>query len=201
MAAATAKNWLYKATGEIEYLLCITYQDPFLKKYRAAFENLPVKIVYHMVGNMVKQLNHAAKLATGDLFVNVSDDFDCPKDWDKLLIDALKGKQDFVVKTNDGVEADGIHSANIIALPIMDRVYYNRFKYIYHPAYGHFFGDEELSNVGDKLKRKITLPITFEHIHYVAGKAKIDATNVKNNKHFDQDKKTFERRKAKNFEG
>lgn len=200
LAAATAKNWLYKATDTVEYLLCLSYQDPLLGKYKTLFENIEqVKIIYHPHANMVKQVNYAALFSRGDLLIDISDDFDCPPEWDKLLRDALKGKSDFIVKTDDGVKVEGINSDNIIALPIMDRVYYNRFGHIYHPDYNHFFGDEELSNVGDILGKKITLPITFEHIHYVMGKAKEDATNRKNNKFFERDKETFKIRKQNNF--
>lgn len=158
-----------------------------------------VKIIYHPHANMVKQVNFAAQMSHGDLLINVSDDFDCPDDWDKLLIDGIAGRTDFAIKTDDGIKVEGINSDNIIALPIMDRTYYNRFGYIYHPDYGHFYGDEENSNVADILGRKITLPIVFEHIHYTMGKAKEDATNKKNNKHFDRDRETFKMRKENNF--
>lgn len=202
MAIATAKNWMLKASdpGNIEYILCISVQDPLRNQYDDLVGELSfITLHQHPHANMVKQLNLAATWAKGDLFINVSDDFDCPQHWDKSLLDALAGHYDYVVKTDDGIKVNGINSDNIISLPIMDRAYYSRFGYIYHPDYNHFFGDEELSNVADKLGRKITLPITFEHIHYTMGKGKEDATNKKNNRHFDNDKATFKIRKQKNF--
>lgn len=199
LAASTAKTWINRAMQPLEYLLCISYQDPKKYQYEELFKELPVRILYHIIPNMVKQGNYAAYFSTGNLLIQVSDDFDCPEGWDKLLIDALTGKEDFIVKTDDGVKVSGINSDNIIALPILDRKYYERFGHIYHPDYKHFYGDEELSNVGDILGRKITLPILFEHIHYVNGKAKEDDVNRKNNKHFQSDKETFKIRKEKNF--
>lgn len=199
LAAKTARTWIERAGNNIEYLLCITYQDSFKGKYEKLFKDLPVRIIYHPHANMVKQLNYAAQFCKGDIIINVSDDFTCPENWDTLLLNLIGDQTDIVVKTDDGIRVNGINSENIIALPIMDRVYYDRFKYIYHPDYGHFFGDEELSNVGDMLGRKITIPITFEHIHYTMGKAKEDATNVKNNKHFEKDKETFKIRKQNLF--
>lgn len=203
LAIKTASKWINSmAHGygtQIEYILCISYQDPLRKKYEDFFSGTPAKIIYHPHANMVKQVNLAAKESNGDLLINVSDDFDCPQDWDRLLTEAVKGLSDYAIKTDDGIKVDGINSENIIALPIMDRVYYNRFGYIYHPDYLHFFGDEENSNVADILGKKITLPIVFEHVHYTMGKAKEDATNKKNNKHFDKDKETFKIRKQNNF--
>lgn len=202
MAINTAKNWMLKAEDpfNIEYILCISIQDPLKNQYINLVKDLSfITTRFHPHANMVKQLNLAASWAKGNLLINVSDDFDCPDKWDSYLINNLQGKQDFVVKTDDGINVKGINSDNIIALPIMDEKYYNRFGYIYHPDYHHFFGDEELSNVADILGCKITLPITFEHIHYTMGKAKEDATNKKNNKSFEADKASFKLRKENNF--
>ncbi len=64
----------------------------------------------------------------------------------------------------------------------MDRVYYNRFGYIYHPEYLHLFADTHMTCVADLLNRKITIPMEFEHRHYSAGRtnsAKKDEVSVK----------------------
>ena len=81
--------------------------------------------------NLVDAANNGAKICTGDLPILISDDFDCPENWDLLLLDAIKDKQDFVLKTFDGIQKW------IVTLPIMDRIYYEKQGYIYHPEYQH----------------------------------------------------------------
>lgn len=195
----TIQNWLNKATEpkEIEYILCLSNKDTTISEYLKNIEQKEltskVKIFYCDDANMVKQVNLAASQSTGNLLVNVSDDFDCLNGWDLLLLSELEGKEDYIVKTQDGIQPE------IITLPIMDRKYYDRFGYIYHPDYLHFYGDEELRVVGDKLGKTIVSNILFEHLHYIANKSKMDETNEKNNAHFNADKLTFARRKKQNF--
>lgn len=201
LAIRTAKDWLGRSVNKPEYILCLCTKDPKLMDYERALQAnpIPIKVIYCGHANMVKQMNMAAELATGDLLIAVSDDFSCPVKWDEKLLGHIGERTDIVVKTNDDLKNPAINTANIIALPIMDRAYYNRFKFIYHPSYNHFFGDEELSRVGDLLGRKINIPMTFEHLHYMAGKAVEDATNRKNNAFFQGDKRTFQKRERKRF--
>jgi hypothetical protein len=142
---------------------------------------------------MVVQGNLGAGQATGDLLIQSSDDFDCPARWDESLRTLLAGDEDYIVKTADGIQPF------IMTLPIMDRKFYERFGHIYHPAYKHFYADEELAEVGRILNKTISLPLLFQHNHYITGHSKIDSTNVKNNKYFESDKVTFERRKIADF--
>lgn len=199
LAATTAKNWLSRAKEKIEYILCLSSVDEMGPQYADKFQKLPVTIIYSHAANMVIQMNLAATKATGDLIIAVSDDFDCPQGWDELLNNSLQGKTDFVVRVDDGVRHSGINSAGIIPLPIMDRVFYNRVKCIYHPEYNHFYGDEELCRIGVITGKKIELPILFEHVHPVTGKVKSDHVNRKNNKFHAADKATFARREAQGF--
>lgn len=198
LALQTAKTWLDRAgnPNNIEYILCLCSQDPNVEQYA---DDKRIKKIYSSQANMVKQVNLAASQCTGDLLINVSDDFDCPSRWDELLLGAVRGKKDFVVRVDDGIRNAGIDSANIIPLPIMDRTYYNRFHYIYHPSYNHFYGDEELCRVGRILGSKIEVPVMFNHIHYVAGKAVKDKVNLKNNKFHEGDKITFFERQERGY--
>lgn len=187
-------EWMGKADNpdDIEYVLCLSAKDTFLDDYHMMFANLPTCHVISDNG-LVKQVNHAATYATGDLIIGVSDDFGCPYNWDTLLLNALRDKQDYIVKTQDGIQPF------IITLPIMDRMYYDRFGYIYHPSYFHMYADQELADVGKKLNKTITLPIMFPHRHYTTGQMKKDATNVQNDSYYKQDEIIYNRRKAANF--
>jgi len=189
MAMATKYKWLKSADDRhnVEYVFSIDLDDPMRKQYDG-HENLKNNNT-----SAIAAINYAAYYATGDLLIVVSDDFDCPEHWDTLLLRALDGKEDFVVKTQDGIQK------TLITLPIMDRKYYERFGYVYHPAYKHMFSDTEMTAVGHMLGRVVNVPLLFEHKHYSVGKMKKDAINKKNNATWDQGKKLFHERLKTNF--
>lgn len=180
---------------QIEYILCLSLKDPLIGEYLyGTFKDTTV--IIHPVQNngLVIQANEAAAMSNANLLIAISDDFDCPEHWDTLLLTALEGKTDYIVKTQDGLQPF------IITLPIMDRAYYNRFGYIYHPDYNHMYGDEELAEVGKMLNRTIVLPDYFRHNHYSTGINPKDEVNAKNDSFMMIDKETFLRRKAVNFD-
>ena len=127
------------------------------------------------------------------MFIVVSDDFSCPEHWDTLLIEALNGKSDYCVKTQDGLQP------TLMTLPIMDRVYYNRFGYIYYHEYRHLFCDQEMTAVAHMLGKAISLPILFPHNHYTTGKFKRDSITARNNSTWQQGEKLFNERLKMDF--
>jgi glycosyltransferase involved in cell wall biosynthesis len=193
--ARTAFKWTKYLYQDIQYLLSVDSSDSELSNYKEVCEEQPdLTLVINDNHSAIEAINNAAKIATGDIIIVISDDFDCPQDWDTLLLDALKDKSDFLVKTVDGCQPW------IITLPIMDRVYYNRFGYIYNPSYLHMFCDTEMTHVGHLLGRVITLPISFPHMHYtqVGGQPK-DEINVKNDATWNQGEEVYLRRMKENF--
>lgn len=188
-ALATQKKWLANADHpeRIEYLFSLDLDDPLRKKYKAP------RILLNNNRSAIAAINYAAHFSTGDLLIVVSDDFDCPPHWDTRLLEALGGARDFLVKTQDGIQK------TLITLPIMDRTYFERFHYIYHPDYLHMFSDQEMTAVGHLLGRVFNVDMLFEHKHYSTGKSRRDAVNVKNNKSWDQGKRLFNERLKTNF--
>ena len=179
MALQTALKWLNKATNsstELEYILSIDESDKNLEDYKKIFSrNFPnIKILVNDNSTAIEAINNAAKVCTGDLLIVVSDDFDCPSHWDRLLWAHLHDKQDFIVKVEDGIQNW------IITIPILDRIYYNRFNYIYNPEMQHMFVDTWMTHVADLLDRKIILPLIFKHNHYITGLTPRDEINIKN---------------------
>jgi len=197
MALETATKWITrcKDTSQIEYILSLDNDDHLLMQYHDLFTRLKdqVAIIQHNNSSAVEAINNAAPKTTGRILVVVSDDFDCPNHWDEQLIVSLKDKQDFVVKTKDGLQPF------IITLPIMDRLFYNRFGYVYNPIYKHMFCDTEMSCVGHMLGRTINLDILFPHRHYTTRTTKRDAINIKNDQTFGTGANIFKERKRINF--
>lgn len=197
LAMETYGDWTGNANEVHEYILCLSVKDPLLNDYKRIFKEHEtrnwIKLIYSPHASMIEQVNLAASHSKGNLLINTSDDFRTPLNWDTILLEALAGKEDYIVKTQDGIQPF-IHT-----LPMMDRKYYNRFGYIYHPDYKHFFGDEEIAVIGNMLNKTITLDILFPHQHYTVGGMKRDATNVKNDANFEIDRRTYISRHNKNF--
>lgn len=211
-AAATAKAWLSSAKNpeNIEYIVSIDVTDELWADYVEAIfpggESVWLSSPYNRMvteGNMsilrhhndtaISAINRAAEEAQGDIFVVVSDDFSCPDNWDEDLLTHLEGKSDFVAKTTDGLQKW------IITLPIMDRLYYNRFGYIYPPHIKHMFSDTWMTHVADLLGRKITIPMTFKHNHYTTGLTERDSVNMKNDSTWMQGQNEYLKGVRENF--
>ena len=50
----------------------------------------------------VEAINKAAEIARGDILIVVSDDTDCFPGWDTALLKEVEGKEDWILKTQDG---------------------------------------------------------------------------------------------------
>lgn len=193
IAVRTAKNWMAKADGKIDYVMVLDMDDSTCISYE---KHQCTTIIRGENKNAVQAINlGACKIKDWDLIVVVSDDFDCPQGWDTLLKEALVGKKDFIVKTWDGLQK------TLITLPIMDRTYYDRFGYIYHPEYQHMHCDEEMTCVAHMLGKVINLDIKFPHLHYSLKEGGIpkDRISERNDKTWRHGQLTLNKRKAFNF--
>lgn len=189
IAIETYHKWLSRADNmrTSDFLLSIDDSDNYdYLDFSCKVLNMPNK-------NAVEAINSAAKYVKNDVIVVISDDFDCPQHWDTLLIEAIGNRKDFCAKTNDCLQP------TLITLPIMDRVYYERYGYIYNPDYAHMFVDQEMTAVALMTGKYIKLDLTFEHLHYSTGKSKKDAINDRNNATWQQGERLFNERLKNNF--
>lgn len=160
MAMATFTEWVSKAQNRnlFEYILSIDHSDPMKKSY----ESIPCdQILISDNTTAIQAINKAAKRAKGNIILVVSDDFSCPENWDYEILKATNGKTDWLLRVNDTLQK------YLITLPIMDRAYYDRFGYVYHPGFSHLFCDTEMTCVADMLDKIIDAPhLTFKHNHH-----------------------------------
>lgn len=187
----TIKEWVSKATTDIEVIISLDENDPKRKEYRR-----PVtagKFIVNPNRSAVDAINNAAKEANGNIFIVVSDDTECPDKWDELLLQEVDGKSDWILKTQDGIQKW------IITMPVMDRTYYSRFDYVYYPEYAHMFCDTELTAVADILGRKITSKLEFPHRHYSVLNEHPDEINQRADASWKQGAELFMQRYAINF--
>lgn len=185
-ALNTRAKWLLNADGEVEYIYSFDTDDLTVPSWMDGIRNPNT--------SAIEAINRAAEVASGDLFVVVSDDFnEPPEHWDTMLLAEIGDRRDLVLKTRDGIQN------TLVTLPILDRTYYNRFGYVYSPEYGHLFADTEMTVVSMMLGRYIKSDLVFLHNHYSIGKVDRDAVNEKNDLTWEQGEKVFGSRLIDNF--
>lgn len=191
---ATISNWLNRASNanDIEVVISVDLDDPNLLTYKDLYHKFEVIVSDNR--HAVDAINMGALRSLENILIVVSDDTDCPENWDDLLLKEVEGKTDWILKTQDGIQKW------IITMPVMDRAYYNRFGYIYYPSYEHMFCDTELSCVADLTGRRLESKLMFEHLHYSTGKSVKDAISDKADKTWDQGEKLFLERYQRNFD-
>lgn len=194
-AFATACKWRDNADLEFEYILCLDNDDKAIDDYLKLFDAFSNKAIGCTFDNKsaIEAINHGAKISCEDILITISDDFDCPQHWDTILLEAIGNKTDFCAKTNDGLQN------TLITMPIMDRIYYERYGYIYNPEYRHMFVDQELTAVAIMTGKYLKFDILFKHLHYTTGQTKRDAINVKNDLTWNQGQTLFNERLKTNF--
>ena len=100
-----------------------------------------------------------------DVLILASDDMICQKKgWDVIVEKTMKNK----FPDLDGVLyfPDGFTDLNTMC--ILGKEYYNRFGYIYHPAYKSLWCDNEFQEVAQRLGKEYrSIEILFKHEHPV----------------------------------
>lgn len=194
---ATICKWVGWAGVPVQVIVSLDLDDIELNKYLELYKGFGDRGHTVMSANnksAIEAINRAMFEATGNIFVIVSDDTDCPKRWGVKLEIMTKTMRDFVIKTYDGVQN------RIITMPIFDRAYYNRFGYVYNPEYDHMFADTEYTDVAHILKRVVTkLSFKFPHRQYSVIGRKPDELNLRNNATMDKGREIYKRRKKIKF--
>ena len=134
-------------------------------------------------------------------------------DWDILI--AMSDDMKFVVKGFDDIIRtdmdkhfpdldgmlhynDGNQRDNVITMSIMGRKYYDRTHYIYNPSYKSLWCDVEATDVAKMLDKYVYLgheQILFDHLHPAWGKAESDQQYKNSESFWEEDKKTYFRRR------
>lgn len=145
----------------------------------------------------------------------VNKDIDTYKDWTILLVASddmepiVDGYDKIIVQRMleafpyyDGVLNfnDGHVGAACNTLPVIGRKFYDRFMYVYNPAYKSLYCNEELTTVSRMLnKEKVCDEILLKHNHPVWGCGTWDELYAKNEQYKAHDYNLFIARRAHNF--
>lgn len=197
-AYETAVMWLDKSGISIEnidYTLSLDIDDPDLPKYVELFKT---KVLINHNKSVVEATNFAAEHSKGNILIYLSDDFDCPYDWGKLVIDEFaKYSGPTLIKVDDCLQNFDVP---VLTIPMMNRELYDKLGYFWHPGYLSMFVDEHLYWRSKKLNALQLAPhLKFEHRHVSVGKAQDDETYRRSAANWDQGKKLFAQHKAMGF--
>lgn len=195
-------NWIKKASGKyvIEHLLSIDEDDVQKENYANNFIVDPrsTTILVNSNTSVVDATNKAAKQATGDILIYLSDDFDCPQNWDALIVSKFEDcNEPTLLKVHDGLQD---FAAEVLTIPIMNSNLYNRLGYFWHPDYKSMWVDVDLYHTVRAHARMIKdEKLVFQHNHYVNGKAAKDETYTRSDSNWDQGQRIYRERKRKHF--
>jgi glycosyltransferase involved in cell wall biosynthesis len=140
-------------------------------------------------GYSVQAWNVAALCSTGDVLIQMADDFEPPAGWDRQILDALGGNifTPRVLRVADGNRTDGL-----LTCAIVTRRWYEQHG-LFHGEYRNVYSDNDLTATATKAGAIIEAPqIVIRHHHpFFNDKVKMDATYERGN-----DCAEYERAKA-----
>ncbi len=202
----TMNRWIAKSVyKDIQYIFSLDNDDRQLNFYRSflsrAVGNITPEIVIDNNRNLVQAIQKVKpEMINGQIIIVVSDDFDCPQDWDKELLSAIDDREEFAIKVNDGISKS---DNPIMMLPILSKKLFDRLGYIYYPEYIGMYADNDLFEVCDKLGAMIHAPhLLFQHNHWINGKSRKDETHQRHDNplSWSLGKKILAERRQRNFD-
>jgi len=168
--------WVGRASNPeaVEHWFAIDEDDAESREKLSRFRH----VIAAEGGYSVGAWNAAAKAATGDVLIQIADDFEPPLGWDKLILDALGGDlfAPKVLRVSDGLREDGL-----ITMAIVTRRWYEAHG-LFDEAYRNLYSDNDLTQRAQKAGAIIDAKhLVFQHVHPLGGKVSMDATYERGN--------------------
>lgn len=156
---------------DVHYLFTLDKDDPALEQNRTVINQLipdHKTRTIHDTGTSTGKINAVNRdlpefSLPWQTVVVASDDMHATPAWDQWIIEAMAK----FYPDGDGCLwfADGFQK-DICTIPCMGRAYFDRFGYIYNPAYQSVFVDDEQTHVGVKLGKLTKIDhVLFRHDH------------------------------------
>ena len=172
-------EWLRSASNPdaIEHIFSIDIDD--FESYPLA--NARCVINTHNSG-CVGAWNAAAKSCSGDILIQLSDDWKPFQGWDQEIIRAIGDTSESKVLAI----SDGFRKDDLLCMAIITRARYLEQGYMFHPEFFSMFSDNWFSYKAeeDGVIIDAKADIVFEHVHPAFGKAKSDQTYERSNDGF-----------------
>lgn len=194
-AIACMQLWASRCScpGDVEYVIAYERDDKsteaaldnFLPEYEAPWAHGGVVVIRGDFKGSAPAWDAAYRASSGDLLVQVSDDFSCPVDWDVALLARLpagwEGKP-IVIAVNDGLRRD-----KMLTMFVCTRNYAELAGEFLHKGYQGVFSDSEATHRA-YLRHETGLAtvieardLLFTHNHHCKSNEPEDATYAHQN--------------------
>ncbi len=159
-ASRARKMWLDRAENgdAIEHIFAIDADDELVLATLSVFRH----IVVQPGGGCVRAWNAAAEVSRGQVLIQVSDDWEPPMHWDKLILERLGDlNEPKVLAVSDGHRTD-----DLLCMAILTRTRYLDQGYLFHPDFFSMFSDNWFSECAHRDGVVIDArDLVFEHQH------------------------------------
>ena len=191
MAYKARATWLDRAADPdaVEHIFALDPDDETIGPF------ITCRHVLNPGRGPVAAWNEAAKFSKGEILIQLSDDWEPPMHWDKLILAKFKGvTTPAVLAISDGHRTD-----NLLCMAILSRARYEQQGYLFHPDFFSVFSDNHFTDRayadGVVIDAK---DIVIEHLHPAFGKAEVDETYARSNDpaNYEAGLATYERLKA-----
>lgn len=192
-------NWMTKAPlgSGVQHIVSLDSDDPELPIYKgwACLEECRIIADNKSV---VDAVNKAARIAAGNILVYMSDDFNCPEGWAKLIEAEFEGvTTPRILRVDDKLQDFHVR---VLTMPIMNRAAYEQLGYFFNPLYKSMWVDCDLYEVAHRRGWiKPCKHLVFPHEHVSNGMAPDDETYRRSAANWDQGKAVFEQRRRMRF--
>lgn len=202
-ALERARSWIDQAVGEAYLILFGVNSSEDFDQLRgkmpgcslSLFRDVPGGVTYTAT-LMTRSIMQTA--ADRDIIILASDDYEPPPRWDEYLKKEFESFDGCLI-ANDHPRYT--HGTNIVPIPIMSGKLLRRLNgIVYHPAYNHFYSDQELYYIVTELGAARDLRGTgnprFEHKHWSfdGGRTRDRFDDRNSGERWDKDKATYESR-------
>jgi glycosyltransferase involved in cell wall biosynthesis len=195
-----------KATNKsTSFLITLDEDDTTMVDKKQAIEDIlkdyQHTVIYGTSQNKIDAINRDMDQVTDwDILLLASDDMLPEVDgYDDVIVSKMQehyNDTDGVLWFNDGYAADRLNT-----LVCMGHKYYNRFGYIYNPAYKSFFCDNEFMDQANQLKKqKYFSQVLIRHQHPANTGSKEDELYKQNNKFWDEDERFYYQSKSYEYD-
>lgn len=175
------------------YRILVKVDDDDYSNDLKAISARGVDVAHGLSSSKIDAINRNIPADGWDILVNCSDDMRFTKYGFDIDILANMDPDRFLHFP------DNYAGSKLCTMSIMDRVYYQRDGYIYHPAYYSLWCDNEAQEVAKQRGRYKFIDIPFiQHNHCTNGGASKDALYRRNDT-YQQDQLIYEQRKAAGF--
>lgn len=201
-AIGAMNMWMARAANPaaVEHWFAIDEDDVESREKLRRFRCVLSKASTYSVGAW----NKAASVATGDVLIQIADDFEPPPNWDTMILKALEADKhplsghlfdEKVLRVSDECRTDGL-----LTMAIVTRRWYEKHG-LFHVEYRNVYSDTDLTATATKENAIIAAPnIVIKHHHPFFNKAvPMDATYERGNDpaEYERAKKIYEQRHSK----